>query len=93
MCSAAPSPSRSRSSSASRTHAINAALYAKLPYDSMKDFSFVAMVASTPLMLVVHPSTPAHTVRELIALLKSGPGKYSYGSSGTARSCTFPRKC
>jgi tripartite-type tricarboxylate transporter receptor subunit TctC len=64
------------------THAINAALYAKLPYDSMKDFSFVAMVASTPLMLVVHPSTPAHTVRELIALLKSGPGKYSYGSSG-----------
>ncbi len=64
------------------THAINAALYAKLPYDSMKDFSFVAMVASTPLMLVVHPSTPAHNVRELIALLKSAPRKYSYGSSG-----------
>ncbi len=64
------------------THAINAALYSKLPYDSMKDFSFVALVASTPLMLVVHPSTPAHNVRELIALLKSGPGKYSYGSSG-----------
>jgi tripartite-type tricarboxylate transporter receptor subunit TctC len=48
----------------------------------MKDFTFVAMVASTPLMLVVHPSTPAASVRELIALLKSGPGKYSYGSSG-----------
>ena len=64
------------------THAINAALYSKLPYDSMKDFSFVAMVASTPLMLVVHPSTPAHNVRELIALLKSDPGRYSYGSSG-----------
>ncbi len=48
----------------------------------MKDFSFVAMVASTPLMLVVHPSTPARNVRELIALLKSAPGKYSYGSSG-----------
>jgi len=64
------------------THAINAALYSKLPYDSMKDFSFVALVASTPLMLVVHPSTPAHNVRELIALLKSSPGKYSYGSSG-----------
>ena len=64
------------------THAINANLYAKLPYDSMKDFSFVAMVASTPLMLVVHPSTPAHSVKELIALLKSAPGKYSYGSSG-----------
>jgi tripartite-type tricarboxylate transporter receptor subunit TctC len=64
------------------THAINANLYSKLPYDSMKDFSFVAMVASTPLMLVVHPSTPAASVRELIALLKASPGKYSYGSSG-----------
>ena len=41
------------------------------------------MVASTPLMLVVHPSTPAGNVRELIALLKANPGKYSYGSSGT----------
>jgi tripartite-type tricarboxylate transporter receptor subunit TctC len=64
------------------THAINNTLYPKLPYDSMKDFTFVAMVASTPLMLVVHPSTPAGNVRELIQLLKSGPGKYSYGSSG-----------
>jgi tripartite-type tricarboxylate transporter receptor subunit TctC len=64
------------------THAINNTLYPKLPYDSMKDFTFVAMVASTPLMLVVHPSTQAASVRELIALLKSGPGKYSYGSSG-----------
>ena len=65
------------------THAINTNLYSKLPYDSMKDFTFVAMVASTPLMLVVHPSTPASNVRELIALLKANPGKYSYGSSGT----------
>jgi len=64
------------------THAINANLYAKLPYDSIKDFSYVAMVASTPLMLVVHPSTQAANVRELIALLKASPGKYSYGSSG-----------
>jgi tripartite-type tricarboxylate transporter receptor subunit TctC len=64
------------------THAINANLYAKLPYDTIKDFTYVAMVASTPLMLVVHPSTPANNVRELIALLKANPGKYSYGSSG-----------
>jgi tripartite-type tricarboxylate transporter receptor subunit TctC len=64
------------------THAINAALYAKLPYDSIKDFTYVAMIASTPLMLVVHPSTNAHSVRELIALLKANPGKLSYGSSG-----------
>ncbi len=64
------------------THAINANLYTRLPYDSIKDFTFVAMVASTPLMLVVHPSTPAKNVQELIALLKASPGKYSYGSSG-----------
>jgi tripartite-type tricarboxylate transporter receptor subunit TctC len=64
------------------THAINVALYSKLPYDSIKDFSYIAMVASTPLMLVVHPSTQANSVRELLALLKANPGKYSYGSSG-----------
>ena len=64
------------------THAINANLYTKLPYDTIKDFSYVALVASTPLMLVVHPSTPANSVKELIALLKANPGKYSYGSSG-----------
>jgi tripartite-type tricarboxylate transporter receptor subunit TctC len=65
------------------THAINVNLYSKLPYDSVRDFTFISMVASTPLMLVVHPSTPATSVRELIALLKANPGKYSYGSSGT----------
>jgi len=64
------------------THAINVNLYSKLPYDSVKDFTYVAMVASTPLMLVVHPSTPANNVRELVQLLKANPGKYSYGSSG-----------
>jgi len=64
------------------THAINTALYTKLPYDSVKDFTYVAMIASTPLMLVVHPTTPAHSVRELIALVKANPGKMSYGSSG-----------
>jgi tripartite-type tricarboxylate transporter receptor subunit TctC len=64
------------------THAINASLYAKLPYDSLKDFTPVTLVASTPLMLVIHPTTPANSVQELIALLKANPGKYSYGSSG-----------
>ena len=64
------------------THAINVALYSKLPYDSVKDFSYIAMVASTPLMLVVHPSMPAKSVKELIAVLKASPGKYTYGSSG-----------
>ena len=64
------------------SHAINASLYPKLPYDSVKDFTPVALFASTPLMLVVHPSSPAKTVKELAALMKTQPGKYSYGSSG-----------
>ena len=64
------------------THAINASLYAKLPYDSLKDFTTIGLIASTPLMLVVHPSTPANNVQELIGLLKARPGHYSYGSSG-----------
>jgi tripartite-type tricarboxylate transporter receptor subunit TctC len=64
------------------THAINATLYPKLPYESMRDFTPIALVASTPLMLVVHPSSPARSVRELAALIKAEPGKMSYGSSG-----------
>jgi tripartite-type tricarboxylate transporter receptor subunit TctC len=64
------------------THAINATLYPKLPYESLRDFSPIALVASTPLMLVVHPSSPAKSVRELAALAKAEPGKMSYGSSG-----------
>jgi tripartite-type tricarboxylate transporter receptor subunit TctC len=65
------------------SHAINATLYSKLPYDSIKDFTHIALVASTPLMLVVHPSTPARNVKELITLIKANPAKHSYGSSGT----------
>jgi tripartite-type tricarboxylate transporter receptor subunit TctC len=64
------------------THAINASLYPKLPYDTQRDFTPIAMLASTPLMLVVHPSSPAKTVRELATTLKAEPGKFSYGSSG-----------
>ncbi len=64
------------------THAINVSLYPKLPYDSVKDFTPIALVASTPLMLVVHPSSPARTVKELAAQIKATPGKMSYGSSG-----------
>jgi tripartite-type tricarboxylate transporter receptor subunit TctC len=65
------------------SHAINASLYTKLPYDSVRDFTAITLVASTPLMLVVHPSTPAKSVKDLAALLKANPGKYTYGSSGT----------
>ena len=67
-------------------HAINATLVPRLPYDTIKDFTPIGLVASTPLMLVVHPSSPAKTVQELIALIRSAPGKHAYGSSGSGAS-------
>lgn len=67
-------------------HAINATLVPRLPYDTIKDFTPIGLVASTPLMLVVHPSSPAKTVQELIALIRSAPSKHAYGSSGSGAS-------
>ena len=64
------------------THGTSPATRSKLPYDPIKDFTPVGMIASTPLMLVVHPSSSAKSVKDLLALMKSQPGKYSYGSSG-----------
>ena len=64
------------------THAINATLYSKLPYDSVRDFTQIAMVAQTPLIVVVHPSLPAKTTKELIALAKARPNDIVYASSG-----------
>ncbi len=64
------------------THAINATLYSKLPYDSVRDFTQIAMVAETPLIAVVHPSLPAKNVKEFVALAKSRPGEVVYASSG-----------
>lgn len=64
------------------THAINATLYTRLPYDSVKDFTQVAMVAQTPLILLVHPSLPVRSVKELIAFAKARPDQVVYASSG-----------
>jgi tripartite-type tricarboxylate transporter receptor subunit TctC len=60
----------------------NAALVAKLPYDPMADFTPVMLTTYAPLVVVVHPSVPARSIRELIALAKSRPGQLSYASSG-----------
>jgi tripartite-type tricarboxylate transporter receptor subunit TctC len=54
----------------------------KVPYDPFKSFTPVSLVVSAPEMIVVHPSLPAKDLRELIALLKANPGKYSYASPG-----------
>jgi tripartite-type tricarboxylate transporter receptor subunit TctC len=64
------------------TTAINPFLYAKMPFDAEKDLVPVAMVARAPLFLAVHSSVPANTFQELIALVKSKPGQFTYGSSG-----------
>ncbi len=64
------------------THAINASLYRRLPYDSVRDFTPVTLIAATPLMLVVHPSLPVKSVKELAALAKQRPNEIAFGSSG-----------
>jgi len=63
---------------------VNPVLYAKLPYDSLKDFVPISMVGSFPLVLVVHPSVPANSVQELVAYAKANPGKLNYSSGSTA---------
>lgn len=66
--------------------AVNPVLYAKVPFDPVKDFAPISVVASSDNVLVVHPSVPAQSVGELIALAKANPGKYSYASSGSGSS-------
>ena len=65
------------------TFATNPGFYPKLPYDSLRDFAPVGQVAQSPQTLVVHPSLPVKTLKDLLALAKSKPGQLSYGSSGT----------
>ncbi|MBX9809984.1 MAG: tripartite tricarboxylate transporter substrate binding protein, partial [Burkholderiales bacterium] len=64
------------------THAINASLYSRLPFDSVQDFSQVALVAQTPLILISHPSLPVKSVSELVSLARSRPDAINYASSG-----------
>ena len=68
------------------THAINASLYSKMPYDHVKDFVPVILVAGVPNVLVVNPSVPVNSVQELIAYGKANPGKLNFASSGAGTS-------
>jgi tripartite-type tricarboxylate transporter receptor subunit TctC len=68
------------------SHAINPNLHERLPYDPIKDFAPVALLASAPLMLVVHPSVPAGSTREFIALARLKPGRLNYASNGNGSS-------
>jgi tripartite-type tricarboxylate transporter receptor subunit TctC len=67
-------------------HAVNATLYPKLPFDPIKDFTAIALVGSSPLVLVMHPSVPVKTVKGVIALAKSRPGELTYSSAGVGSS-------
>jgi tripartite-type tricarboxylate transporter receptor subunit TctC len=63
-------------------YVVNPALYDNIPYDPHKDFAPVTMAVTTPMVLAVHPSLPAQTVKALVALIKTNPGKYNYASGG-----------
>ena len=67
-------------------HTVNASLYRTLPYDPIKDFEAVSLVAQTPLLLTVHPSLPVKNVKELAALARSRPGQLNYASAGNGTS-------
>ena len=66
------------------THAIAVAAYSNLTYDPSADFEPIALVANAPYMLTVNPEVPARDLKELVALVKSQPGKFNYGSAGQA---------
>ncbi len=68
------------------THAINPSLYAKMPYDHVKDFAPVILVAGVPNVLEVNPSVPVNTVADLIKLAKEKPGQINFASSGNGTS-------
>jgi tripartite-type tricarboxylate transporter receptor subunit TctC len=70
----------------SSPHSVNPSMYAKLPFDTLRDFAPIAMVASSPYFLVVHPSLPVRNVKEFIALAKKQPDQILYGSGGTGSS-------
>jgi tripartite-type tricarboxylate transporter receptor subunit TctC len=64
------------------THAVNLSVYKKLPYHPVRDFEHISLVARLPEMLVVHPSSPAKSVKDLIAIARSKPGQLTFGSAG-----------
>ena len=67
-------------------HAVNATLYRKLPFDSIRDFAPITLAGSSPLVLAVHPSLPVKSVKELVALARARPGQLTYVSAGVGAS-------
>jgi tripartite-type tricarboxylate transporter receptor subunit TctC len=71
---------------ASTSHTVNPTLRRSLPFDTLKDFAHVILIAKAPNLLVVHPSLPAKSVKSLIALARTKPGEVAFGSGGTGTS-------
>src|SRR5262245_3571538 len=71
---------------ASNSFAINPALYSKMPFDTLRDFAPVTHVGSVTNVFVAHPSVPAKTIRELVALARARPAQITYGSAGVGTS-------
>ena len=63
-------------------HSVNPTLNPKLPYDTLKDLTYVSLMSTAPLIMIAHPSLPANNVKELIALAKAKPGELNFASSG-----------
>jgi tripartite-type tricarboxylate transporter receptor subunit TctC len=74
---------------ATGTHAINPVLYRKLPYDAVKDFAPITLLGSAPIVFVVHPSVPVHSIKELVALSHATPGKLNYAAGASLFNLTM----
>jgi len=72
------------------SHVVNPTLFARVPYDPIKDFDPVTLAVSSTTVLAVNPAVSAKTVKKLVALIKANPGKYSFGSAGLARRRILP---
>jgi tripartite-type tricarboxylate transporter receptor subunit TctC len=82
----APADGYTLTLSTSAVHATNPALYGKLPFDTIKDFSHISLLATAPNMLVINPKLPINNMAELIAYAKANPGKLTYISAGSGTS-------
>jgi tripartite-type tricarboxylate transporter receptor subunit TctC len=71
---------------ASTSHTVNPVLKRTLPFDQLRDFTYVILLAKAPNLLVVHPSVPVHSVKDLIALARARPGEVAFGSGGNGTS-------
>src|SRR5687767_2644300 len=86
LASKAPADGYTLAMGTSNTMSANVAMFPKLSYDPLRDFIPISLIATQPNILSVHPSLPARSVKELIALAKSRPGQLNYASSGSGSS-------